>query len=43
MDAYTIDPKYQKSAANPDSKFELFSDRHKRIFFKYNYTAALTL
>jgi hypothetical protein len=36
-DQYTINPKYQRSPSNPNSEFELFSDRHVRLWPTYVY------
>ena len=34
-DSFTLNPAYQRSKSNPDSKFELFSDRHMRCYPDY--------
>jgi hypothetical protein len=38
-DRWSVNPKNQRSEQNPDSEFELFSDRHVRKWPHYHYDA----
>ena len=42
-DLYSANPANQRSALNPNSKFELFSDRYARLFSKYELDTNLRL
>lgn len=35
LDKYTVNPEYQRSTENPDSEYELFSDRNVRLWPNY--------
>ena len=37
IDQYSVNPANQRSATNPDSEYELFSDRSMRLWPGYRY------
>ena len=37
VDRFSVNPALQKTVKNPDSEFELFSDRHQRQWSQYFY------